>query len=236
MAPGVPVVAVDPNGVVALYKPCGIMSMPNRLGRCRRALLNLDYDPTQRCYQNNREKFFLLNRLDTPTSGIVLGCTSLPVAKAIRQAFAAGHVRKEYRALVLYRSLSQQGVFRDVLQKQWLKGCVRSRRVEPKLHLQGTLAITRYTLVRTISLGSDLPILAIYQLQPITGRTHQLRVQCALRQMPIIGDQTYGDFKLNRQLASILGKRLYLQSCAIDLEYRYQGRSFQFSARVPYEF
>ncbi|UPA28332.1 MAG: RNA pseudouridine synthase [Verrucomicrobiota bacterium] len=236
MAPGVHVVAVDPNGVVALYKPCGIMSIPNRPGHCRRALLSLGYDPVQRCYQNNREKFFLLNRLDTPTSGIVLGCTSLSVTKAIRQAFAAGCVQKEYRALVQYQSLPQKGIFRDVLQKQRLKDCVRSCRVEPKLHSQGTLAITRYMLIRTVSLGSEMPTLAIYQLQPVTGRTHQLRVQCALRQMPIVGDQTYGDFKLNRQLVPILGKRLYLQSCAIDLEYCYQGQSFQFSAQVPYEF
>ena len=39
------------------------------------------------------------------------------------------------------------------------------------------------------------------RLEPKTGRTHQLRVQCALRGMPIIGDKTYGDFNFNRKIA-----------------------------------
>ena len=39
------------------------------------------------------------------------------------------------------------------------------------------------------------------RLEPRTGRSHQLRVQCAKRRLPIVGDQTYGDFGLNREFA-----------------------------------
>lgn len=230
MTSGVHMVTSDTQGVMALYKPCGIMSMPNHPGRGRHALFDLEYDSEKRCYQSDHKKFFLLNRLDTPTSGIVLGCDSLPVAQAVRQAFASGNVQKEYRALVRYRSMPEKGVFRDCLQKQHFGDYVRSRHVTS----QGVSAVTRYTFVQNVFV--DDTMLAIYQLQPVTGRTHQLRVQCARRQMPIIGDQTYGDFKLNRQLAPILGKRLYLQACGITLRYRYKGRVFEFSAHVPYEF
>ena len=41
--------------------------------------------------------------------------------------------------------------------------------------------------------------MALLELQPKTGRTHQLRIQCANRGLPIVGDRTYGDFQKNKE-------------------------------------
>ena len=60
--------------------------------------------------------------------------------------------------------------------------------------------------------------LALVKLEPKSGRTHQLRVQCASRGMPIIGDRTYGDFSLNRKIAkSTKIERMLLHSTQIEI-------------------
>ena len=56
--------------------------------------------------------------------------------------------------------------------------------------------------------------MALLELQPKTGRTHQLRIQCANRGLPIVGDRTYGDFQRNRERK---GERLFLHAESIAL-------------------
>jgi len=68
-----------------------------------------------------------------------------------------------------------------------------------KKHKNGKLAETLVEKVR--STNSTNQPLALLKLTPKTGRTHQLRVQCANRGMSIIGDRTYGDFSLNRKIS-----------------------------------
>jgi 23S rRNA-/tRNA-specific pseudouridylate synthase len=61
-----------------------------------------------------------------------------------------------------------------------------------------------------------------------------LRVQCAKRHLPIVGDQTYGDFGRNRELAKRTGeKRLFLHSLETRFSYVWKERTHSFSARAP---
>ncbi|HLP07470.1 MAG TPA: RNA pseudouridine synthase, partial [Opitutaceae bacterium] len=81
--------------------------------------------------------------------------------------------------------------------------------------------------------------LALLELKPRTGRTHQLRVQCARRQLPIVGDQTYGDFRRNREFAKLARtKRLFLHSLETQVRYSWASREWSFAARaeLPVEF
>jgi 23S rRNA-/tRNA-specific pseudouridylate synthase len=74
--------------------------------------------------------------------------------------------------------------------------------------------------------------LALLQLEPATGRSHQLRVQCARRHLPIVGDATYGDFRANRDYARHSGqKRLFLHSHETSLPLG--PRTFTARAELP---
>ena len=54
---------------------------------------------------------------------------------------------------------------------------------------------------------------------PQTGRTHQLRVQCSKRRLPILGDRTYGQFNLNRKITKLSKiNRLFLHSAKLKVE------------------
>jgi len=74
----------------------------------------------------------------------------------------------------------------------------------------------------------------LLRLEPLTGRSHQLRVQCAKRALPIVGDQTYGDFSRNREFARLAGtRRLFLHSLETAFDYEFRGRRHAFAARAP---
>lgn len=72
------------------------------------------------------------------------------------------------------------------------------------------------------------------KLEPLTGLTHQLRVQCAKHGMPILGDATYGDFKANRRLRAASGiGRLFLHCSQTVLHLEMAGNAADFSASAP---
>jgi 23S rRNA-/tRNA-specific pseudouridylate synthase len=229
--PQVSVVAIDPNGVAALAKPCDVLSIPNE-DHCvkKNTLLLAPYDSQRRCYllPNGRE-FFLLNRLDAPTSGLLIGCFDGEIAHRIRQNFAQQKVQKTYYALTAHRKIPERGTFCDSLDRTREEGHLRVRRQK------GEPARTKYFIEKIFNVA-EATIMKV-RLEPITGRTHQLRVLCAARKIPIIVDKTYGDFTLNRKLWPALPrKRLYLQSCAIGFSYTFQGKSCDFFATIPSEF
>ena len=72
------------------------------------------------------------------------------------------------------------------------------------------------------------------KLEPHTGRSHQLRVQCAKRGLPIVGDRTYGNFAANREFVKGGGaRRMFLHSLEIGFDYAFRGRECAFSACAP---
>jgi 23S rRNA-/tRNA-specific pseudouridylate synthase len=78
------------------------------------------------------------------------------------------------------------------------------------------------------------PALSVLELEPHTGRTHQLRVQCARRHLPILGDQNYGDFRRNREFSRRLGTdRLFLHARHVDVEFPLDGGKIRFDAESP---
>ena len=75
--------------------------------------------------------------------------------------------------------------------------------------------------------------------EPLTGITHQLRVQCAKHGMPILGDATYGNFAANKKIRSMSKiNRLFLHCACTELEAEISGKKVVFSAaaKLPESF
>jgi tRNA pseudouridine32 synthase / 23S rRNA pseudouridine746 synthase len=126
----------------------------------------------------------LAHRLDRDTSGcLVLGRNRAALAR-LGRLFKDGQVTKTYWAVVAGGPDAEEGVIdlplgrRDVSRGWWMK-------VDP----DGQSAATRW---RIIGRAERLALTAL-ALEPLTGRTHQLRVHCAAMGWPIIGDAVYGD-------------------------------------------
>ncbi len=229
---GVILLTHDANGVVAFNKPAGVLSHPNEPGDEPRALLNVRYELDGEYFEWKSEddgalrRLWLLNRLDSATSGVILAAADATLAGEIRAQFKRKTVRKVYQALVFGAPRQAVELWRDLLAVEKRAGQIRT--VASAGHVP---AECRMSVVKT---KRDEPRLSLLRLEPRTGRSHQLRVQCAKRQVPIIGDQTYGDFRRNREFAKVAGtKRMFLHSMETNFEYDFGGGKHRFAAKAP---
>ena len=94
-------IARDENGVAAFAKPAGVLSHPNGPRDQLRSLLTCAYDPAQECFvwrgpAGGENRLWLLNRLDSATSGVILAASREAVALTVKAQFARRQVHKVY--------------------------------------------------------------------------------------------------------------------------------------------
>lgn len=221
----------DDAGLAAFAKPAGGLSHPNTPRDQPRSLLDAAYVTDGEYFQwtdaaGEIRRLWLLNRLDGATSGVILAASSAGLAGEIRRMFQLKQVRKVYNALVFGAPAGSPQVWRDRLAVQKKGGVVRAG-AGGNIPAEAVMTVLRQQ--RRAS-----PPLALIQLEPRTGRSHQLRVQCARRRLPIVGDATYGDFAANRAFARTTGeKRLFLHSLETSFDYAFGGRTRHFGAKAP---
>jgi len=176
-------------------------------------------------------KLWLLNRLDSATSGVILAAATEALAIETRSLFQRRHIHKVYLALVFGLLPVTHQTWHDRLAVQKAGGKIRT-------DVAGNIPAESQVRVLRSKRGGDVP-LTLLQLEPKTGRSHQLRVQCAKRHLPIVGDATYGNFRANREFAKVTGNdRLFLHSSETSFRYSFGGKDFHFAARaeLPKEF
>ena len=123
----------------------------------------------------------LVHRLDKATSGVLLLARTAGMADWLIRAFQQRRVAKTYWALVYPTPEPRRGTIRAPL----AKGPAGKMQVAPR---DGDAAVTHYRVLSATPQGR-----AWVELQPTTGRTHQLRVHLAHAGTPVIGDRKYGD-------------------------------------------
>lgn len=211
--------------LIVVNKPGGVLSHPNALGKPQRAAFEGRYDLERKCFRSPAGPVWLVHRLDQDTSGVLIGALDAETAKKCREAFEAGQVMKQYIALVS-GSPQPQGIWRDSLVISRDKNRVRTEvkrggRPNAELH---------YRVLRQ----NREQRLAMLEIDLITGRTHQIRVQAASRHCPVIGDDVYGDFDLNHRLKKTLGiRRLCLHAHQIELPHPATGKPLRVTAPLP---
>lgn len=210
-----------------LDKPSGLLSHPNPPAKSApNALLKGEYDFERECYRLKRgngklRRVWLVHRLDRDTSGLILCALSAEAAAVLKEALARREIHKEYRALVLSIPRELSGEWHDHLERSRREGRVEVAVVRGS----NPNATTRYETLRRFP-AADLSLLA---LEPREGRTHQIRVQCARHGHPIAGDDRYGDFNANRELAKAVGlDRMVLVAHRLRLKHPTRGTSLVF--------
>ena len=223
--------AWEESGIIAIDKAAGVLSHPNPNGkRNARNLLLADYISEEECYEwlgpkGQTHRFYLCHRLDSPTSGIIIGSCDSETANLIKEKFANREVRKTYHAVTCFNPKAKEG--------HWVDRLIE-KRVDGKLRVERGNGSTCKANVRFLQKKKGENHLQLIELRPSTGRTHQLRVQCMLRKMPIVGDKTYGDFSLNRKVKKESKlDRLCLHASNIEFSIRKKGQEINFTCESP---
>jgi 23S rRNA pseudouridine955/2504/2580 synthase len=171
-----------------------------------------------------RAKFLeLAHRLDRDTSGLLIVGKKRSALVELHRMLRDGEIRKDYLAIVKGR---------------WKGG---ARKIDVPLHKYVTAEGERrvsarddgqqaVSLFKPVSIGDSATLLDI---RLMTGRTHQIRVHAAHIGHPILGDDKYGDFELNRALARQGVKRLFLHARRLSLTHPLTGQPLEFEAPLP---
>lgn len=177
------------------------------------------------------------HRLDRGTSGVLLFALNKAINASLSRQFEAGTVDKTYLTIVRGHP-PESGVIDHPLSRQrdayeW-KG--------EKMSEEAQSALTRYQRLDVI----ELPVAvdrypstryALLELNPLTGRRHQLRRHLKHIAYPIIGDATYGKGIHNRYFAEHLGcQRLLLACSQLAFDHPMSGQRIQIKAPVSGEF
>lgn len=178
----------------------------------------------------------LVHRLDRDTSGLLLVAKQRKALVSLHRALAEGKTQKRYVAIVkgfwgrtgattlsfpLHRYVTVDG----------------ERRV--RVQADGQAASTRIHLMRHIAcagLEGMPPTLSLLSCELLTGRTHQIRVHLAQAGFPILGDQKYGDFTLNKILQKYGHKRMFLHALRMEFAHPTSGDPVSIESSLPADF
>lgn len=195
--------------VIAVDKPAGMLAVPGRL--------EPDCVATQ--VQARWPDARVVHRLDMATSGLLLLARGAAAQRRLGDAFAARQVHKAYVAVVSGWPSAEDGEIDLPLAADW------PRRPRQRVDLQGGKAsLTRWrVLSRDAATGCSR-----LALEPLTGRTHQLRVHLSAIGHPIVGDALYGE------AGQPPAARLMLHAEGLTLPHPGDGRALALACPAPF--
>jgi 23S rRNA pseudouridine955/2504/2580 synthase len=165
----------------------------------------------------------LAHRLDRDTSGLLIVAKKRSALVELHRMLREGEVEKVYMAAVKGAVREPQFEITDALHKYVTDQGERRVSVAEG----GKKAVTR---VRVVKQGDRYSML---EVRLLTGRTHQIRVHLAHVGHPVLGDDKYGDFELNRALAKEGMKRLFLHAASLKLKHPLTGEVLALKAPLP---
>lgn len=185
----------------------------------------------------------LVHRLDRETSGILLVAKKRSALKKLQDQFRDRETGKIYLAMVLGRWPEPLKVLNKPLHKYVLpgkdgqaEGGERRVKVVSRDDPDGMPCLTMVKLRGTTEPGAAHAY-SLLEVTLKTGRTHQIRVHLASEGMPIVGDDKYGNFDANKELAKLVGpgglKRMFLHAWRFQCNHPGTGKRMELQAELP---
>ncbi len=193
------------ESLLVVNKPAGLLSVPGRGSEKSDSL-------TARV-QIEFPDALSVHRLDMDTSGLLLFARGADVHRRLSRLFRERAVMKRYIAIVAGRVDAQSGAVDLPLAADWPnrpKQKVAFANGKHSLTRYRLLANAKYTFQTAIHSGQHLCDASRIELEPVTGRTHQLRVHMAAIGHPVLGDGLYGGN------SSKAADRLLLHACKLS--------------------
>jgi 23S rRNA pseudouridine955/2504/2580 synthase len=171
----------------------------------------------------------LAHRLDRETSGLLAIGKKRAALTRLHDLFREGGIDKRYLALV-------KGRWRDKLRNvkfPLLKYLTPEGERRVRVSAEGKEAHSVMRLQGRYA--TPLGEFSLLEVELRTGRTHQIRVHLAHLGFPILGDEKYGDFALNKDLQKAGLKRMFLHAASMRLPHPLTGANLNLEAFLPPE-
>jgi tRNA pseudouridine32 synthase/23S rRNA pseudouridine746 synthase len=205
-------ILLEDDAFLALNKPSGLLAVPGRGP--------LAHDSLAQRVQACHPDALVVHRLDMATSGVMLMARGAHWQRVFSRLFAERNVHKHYVAVVSGLLAHDAGEIDLPLITDWPH---RPRqKIDP---VAGKPSLTHYrVLMRDNSLG-----ITRVELQPVTGRSHQLRVHMQALGHPILGDALYAPAHVQEQ-----APRLLLHARALAFDHPAHGARVGIECTVPF--
>lgn len=219
-----PDIIFENDQFVAVNKPSGLLSIPDRLGE----EVNL-----KEILKEKYGSIYTVHRLDKDTSGIIIFAKTEESHKQLSQLFEGREMEKYYVGLVYGKMVNAAGDIDAPIMEH------PGKATRMMTHARGKVSLTQYEVLETFRLFSWV------RFRILTGRTHQIRVHMQHIGHPVVCDEIYGEpkpvllsalkknFKLSK---SEEGERPILARLALHsqrLGFSLSGETFDLEAEIP---
>jgi tRNA pseudouridine32 synthase/23S rRNA pseudouridine746 synthase len=208
--------------ILILHKPAGLLSVPGR-GEEKQ-------DSLSARVQARYPDALIVHRLDRDTSGLLVMARGIDAQRSLNRAFAERRVHKRYQAVVdgilSAPPVGTEGgdswnIIHLPIHLDWPN---RPLRIIDAAH--GKPSTTRWRVLAHL----DGPAAATrVELEPVTGRSHQLRVHLKALGHPILGDTLYAPPQVQAR-----AERLLLHAFELAFEHPVSGEALRFESPVPF--
>lgn len=202
-------ILLETTGLIAVDKPEGVASIPERGGTGDDLLSILSRQTGMR--------LFVVHRLDKGVTGVIIFAKNAESHKFLNDQFAGRTTKKRYLALVQGVMKDDEGTVEAPLRK------FGSGRMGVDA-AEGLPSVTRYKVMERF------PCYTLLSVHPLTGRRHQIRVHLYSLGHPVVGDRLYGDRRLQNPFDRIM---LHARELEIEAE---PGKPVLIEARLPASF
>lgn len=196
-------------------KPSGLLAVPGR-GADKQDCLS-------KRVQARYPDALIVHRLDMATSGLMVLARGAAAQRTLSMAFAAREVGKRYLAVVdgrLEAPLEAWGVIDLPIIADW-----PNRPLRMIDHQDGKSSITRWRVLGYDESGSNTRV----ELEPVTGRSHQLRLHLRELGHPILGDTLYAPADIQA-----MAERLLLHAGSLRFAHPATGEALAFACPAPF--
>ncbi len=196
------------DALLVAEKPAGLLSVPGRLPENQDCLVSR--------LQAMHADVLTVHRLDQVTSGLMLYARGREMQAALSAQFERRRIGKRYEAVV-------EGVIEDDGGEIALPlVCDWPNRPKQKVdHAHGKPALTRWRVLARDAAARRTRV----ELEPVTGRSHQLRLHMASLGHPIVGDVLYG---------AAPAARVHLHACRLAFVHPLTGEAMAFASPCPF--
>ncbi|MBR5592881.1 MAG: RNA pseudouridine synthase [Bacteroidaceae bacterium] len=209
-----PGIIYEDEYIIVVDKPAGVLSVPGIVG-------GTSVQQWLRDEYLHSNELYVVHRLDMATSGLLVAAKSIGVYKELQRRFAAREIDKRYMAVLDGVPEKSDGVIELPLAADY-----ENRPRQKVDYVAGKPAVTRYNVVDTVE--RDGRRCAVVCFEPVTGRTHQLRVHAAHKaglDCPIVGDTLYGT----------AAERLMLHASSLSFVHPVSGERVELTSEPSFE-